>query len=240
MSIAKWEKDGSVAILKMTDQENRHNLEFGKAMMKVLREIKDDKSVTAVILASDDPKSWSQGVDVNWVMAQFGEKNFDDIKNFMYVMNDVFKELLLFPVPVIAAISGHTFGNGSILACACDFRMMKADRGYFCFPEVDLGIPFLPSMIKTVQKCFPYHMFNEMTLTGKRYVARELFEHNVIEKACENAEELFKEALAFARTFNKKRGIFAEHKKRFHKHIIEAMEKEDKEFIESLALFISD
>jgi enoyl-CoA hydratase/carnithine racemase len=224
----------------MTNQENRHNLEFGRAMLKVLKEIKDDKSVTAVILASDDPKSWCQGVDVNWIMAQFAEKNFDDIKAFMYVMNDVFKEILLFPVPVIAAISGHTFGNGAILACACDFRMMKSDRGYFCLPEVDLGIPFLPSMIKTVQKSVPYYKFNEMTLTGKRYGAKDLFKHNVLEMACENAQELFKEALLFAQTFNKKRGIFSEHKKRFHKHIVEAMEKEDKEFIESLALFISD
>jgi len=240
MSIAKWEKDESVAIITMTNQENRHNLEFGGAMMKILEEVEDDKSVTAVILASDDPKSWCQGVDVTWVGAQFAEKEFDNVKNFMYVMNDVFKKILLFPVPVIAAISGHTFGNGAILACACDFRMMKSDRGYFCFPEVDVGIPFLPSMIKTIQKSIPYYKFNEMTLTGKRCVADELFKHNVLEKVCENAEELFKEALAFAKTFNKKRGIFSEHKKRFHKHIIETMEKEDKEFIESLTLFVTD
>ncbi len=240
MSIAEWEKDGNVAILKMTNQENRHNLEYGKAMMKVLNEIKADSAVTAVVLTSNDPKSWCQGVDVNWVSAQFAEENFDNVKAFMYIINDVFKEIFLFPVPVIAAINGHAFGNGAILACACDFRMMKSDRGYFCFPEVDLGIPFLPSMIKLIQKSIPHYKFNEMKLTGNRYGAEELFKHNAIDKACENADVLLEEALAFARTFNKKRGIFSEHKKRLHKHIVEAMETEDKEFIESLALFISD
>ncbi len=240
MSVIEWEKDETVAILKMVNQENRQNLQFGKDMMKVLNEIEADKAVTAVVLTSNDPKSWSQGVDVSWVTEQFAKENFEDIKRFMYTMNDVFQKIFLFPVPVIAAINGHTFGNGAILACACDFRMMKSDRGYFCFPEVDLGIPFLPSMIEVIKKSIPYYKLNEMKLTGNRYGAEELFEHHAIDKACENAEVLFREAVSFAKTFNKKRGIFSEHKKRLHKHIVEKMEKEDKEFIESLSLFIME
>jgi len=238
MPVAEWEKDETVAILKMVNGENRQNLQFGMDMLNALNEIEADEKVTAVVLISSDPKSWSQGVDVNWVMEQFGKKNFDDVKKFMYTLNDVFKKIFLFPAPVIAAINGHTFGNGAILACACDFKMMKSDRGYFCFPEVDLGIPFLPSMIEIIKKGIPYYKLNEMKLTGKRYGADELYEHHAIDKACENAEVLFREAVGFAKTFNKKRGIFAEHKKRLYTHILEKMEKEDVAYIESLNLFI--
>lgn len=41
------------------------------------------------------------------------------------------------PLPVIVAIDGHAFGNGSIICCTRDFRFMRSDRGFFGFPEVD-------------------------------------------------------------------------------------------------------
>jgi Delta3-Delta2-enoyl-CoA isomerase len=179
-------------------------------------------------------------VDVDWLMSCFAEKDYKSIKGFLYGMNDVFKKLLTVPVPTIAAINGHAFGNGAILSCACDFRFMKADRGFFCFPEVDLGIPFLPGMIAFVKKAMPYYKFNEMKLSGRRVGATELAEHHVLEKACADEATLMQDAVAYAKTFDKKRGIFGEHKKRLHKHIVEAFEKEDPACIESLNVMIMD
>ncbi|MCK5852810.1 enoyl-CoA hydratase/isomerase family protein [bacterium] len=240
MSIIEWEKDETVAVIKLNNGENRQNLEFAQTLNLVLDEIIKDVNITAAVITSTDPKCWSLGVDVEWLMKQFTEQNFDNIKNFMYGMNNVFKKLLLLPIPVIAAINGHAFGNGAILSCACDFRFMKSDRGYFCFPEVDLGIPFLPGMVAFVRKAIPEYKFNEMKLTGKKIGAAELAENHIIEKACADADELMNESLAFAKTFNKKRGIFKEHKKRMHNQIIQVIDTEDKAFIEPLALMISD
>ena len=101
-----------------------------------------------------------------------------------------------FPMPVIAAMNGHTFGNGSILACSCDYRFMKADRGFFCFPEVDVNIPFLPSMLQTIRKAIPYYKLEELIFSGKRVGAKELEEHHVLVKACDDAEALMRESLA--------------------------------------------
>ena len=174
--------------------------------------------------------------ELSW--ARFANNAPDDMRAFMYAMNDVFKKCLLAPVPVIAAINGHAFGNGAILSCACDFRFMKSDRGFFCFPEVDVSIPFLPGMIAFVKKAIPYYKFNEMKLTGKRVAAPELAEHHIIEKACADREALMVDALAFAATFNKKRSIFGEHKRRLHGHIIEIIDKEDPVYIEPLNLMV--
>jgi enoyl-CoA hydratase/carnithine racemase len=240
MTAVKWEKDESVAIVTMTNGENRHNDDFATEMLKALDEAMEDKDIKSVVLTSADQKAWSLGIDLEWLSGKLAAEDYQAMKDFMFKMNDVFKKLLLLPVPVIAAINGHAFGNGAILSCACDFRMMRKDRGYFCFPEVDLGIPFLPGMIAFVKKAFPYYKFNEMKLTGRRAGAAELEECHMLEKACENPEELLKEAVAFAKTFNKKRGIFGEHKKRLHKEIINIMDSEDPPIIESLALFIQD
>ncbi|PIP37605.1 MAG: enoyl-CoA hydratase [Desulfobacterales bacterium CG23_combo_of_CG06-09_8_20_14_all_51_8] len=240
MAIIEWGKDDTVAVIRLNNGENRQNLEFGETMNRVLDQIINDPSITAAVISTTDEKYWSLGIDVEWLGRQFQDQNMDIIRKFMYEMNSVFKKLLLLPVPVIAAINGHAFGNGAILSCACDFRFMKSGRGYFCFPEVDLGIPFLPGMIAFVRKAVPEYKFNEMKLTGKRVGADELAAHHIIEKACPDADAVFAESLAFARTFHKKRGIFGEHKKRMHRHIVEVIDTEDPNYIEPLNLMVAD
>jgi Delta3-Delta2-enoyl-CoA isomerase len=88
-----------------------------------------------------------------------------------------------------------------------------------------------------IKKTFPYYKLMEATLTGQRYGAAELEKHHVIVKASADAAALMEDSLAFAKAFKKGRPIFGEMKKRFHKHIIAAMEKEDPAYIESLDLF---
>jgi enoyl-CoA hydratase/carnithine racemase len=240
MALITLEKNDGIAFVTMCSEGNRHNLDFSKEMNLILDQVAVDPSVSSMILASSDPKNFSLGIDVDWIGKKFQDQAFDEIKEFMFNMNSVFKKLLLLPVPAIAAISGHAFGNGAIISCACDFRFMRSDRGFFCFPEVDLGIPFLPGMLAFVKKAIPRYKFNEMYLTGKRTGAPELFEHHVIEKACADTEELMMDTVAFAKTFAKKKGIFGEMKKRLHKDVVAVLDNEDPPVIESLKLFITD
>ncbi|MCF6247562.1 MAG: enoyl-CoA hydratase/isomerase family protein [Desulfobacula sp.] len=238
MPTIEWEKKGSVAVVNMCNGANKQNLVFVADMNLCFDQIEADKDIYAIVLTSTDEKNFSQGIDVDWLGQKMKDQDFDSIKSFMHGVNTIFKRVLLMPVPVIAAINGHAFGNGAMLACTCDFRFMKKDKGFFCFPEVDISIPFLPGMIEFVRKAIPEYKFNDMLLTGKRVGAQELEDSHVIEKASDNLDELMKDVLTFAGSFNKKRGIFGELKKRKHKKIIEIMDSEDVELIESLTLFI--
>ncbi|HOK06849.1 MAG TPA: enoyl-CoA hydratase/isomerase family protein [Syntrophales bacterium] len=238
MAVLRWDKQGTVAVITMTNGENRHNPTFTEEILKAFDEIEADETVYAVVITSDDPKNWSQGIDVAWLTDVFNKKDYQAIRDFMYGLNRIFKRILLYPMPVIAAINGHAFGDGSILACACDFRFMKADRGFFCFPEVDISIPFLPGMLELLKKAMPYYKLEDAVFSGKRMGAKELEEHHVIVKACADNEELMREALAFAATFTKKRPIFGELKRRLHRHIIEIMDTQDREYIEPLKLLM--
>ncbi len=240
MALVEWEKNESIAVINMCNGANKQNLEFATRMNKCFDEILEDKEIYSMILTSTDKKNFSQGIDVEWLGQKMHDKDSDSIKAFMYGMNTIFKRILLMPIPVIAAINGHAFGNGAMLACTCDFRFMTKDKGFFCFPEVDINIPFLPGMIAFVRKSIPEYKFNEMILSGRRVVAEELEESHVIVKACDNREQLLEETIAFARTFTKKRPIFGELKKRMHKNIIKVMEIEDKKQIDALNLFIQD
>lgn len=238
MALIEWKKDGTVAVVTMCNGANRQNLTFAQTMNGIFDEILSDESLFSLVLTSSDEKNFSQGVDIEWMVEKIGSQDFESIKAFMYGMNSVFKRLLTMPIPTIAAINGHAFGNGAMIACACDFRFMKRDRGFFCFPEVDINIPFLPGMIAFVRKAIPEYKFNELKLTGRRVGAEELELHHIIEKASGDLAGLNEDVMAFARTFQKKRGIFGEHKKRMYKGVVSVMDQEDPKVIESLKLFM--
>jgi enoyl-CoA hydratase/carnithine racemase len=234
----EWIKMETVGVVTMKNGENRHNPDFVRELLAAFDEIEADPGISSVIVTSADPKNWSQGIDLEWIMAAMAKNDLQAIREFMYGLNRIFARILLYPMPVIAAINGHAFGDGAIMACACDFRFMKADRGFFCFPEIDIQIPFLPGMQAIIRKAMPNHKLEELVFSGKRAVAAELEANHVIVKDCDNQEALMQEALTFAKNFNKKRPIFGEMKKRMHQSIIEIIEKEDPLYIEPLRLMM--
>lgn len=238
MAIIEWKREGKTAVLTMNNGENRHNPEFVAAMLGAFDEIEKDPEISAVVIISSDAKNWSQGIDLQWISGALGKKDFQSVKGFLYSMNKVFKRIMLYPVPVIAAVNGHAFGNAALMACACDFRLMKADRGFFCFPEVDINISFLPGMIAIIRKAFPDFKIAEAVLTGKRMDAAELERDRVLYKACRDEGELMAESLAFANTFSKGRPIFGELKKRFSREIVEIIDTQDPAYIEPLKIMI--
>jgi len=237
MKLVQWEKLQNTGLITMVGGENRHNPEFLEAMLGALDEIEADKSIKAVVIESSDPKFWSLGIDLNWMMGIMGNpEQHGDIRKFLYRLNDLFKRLLTYPMPVIAAMGGHAFGDGSIMACACDFRLMRTDRGFFCFPEVDINIPFLPGMMAIVRNAVPTPALQKMVLSGARIGGEELMSMGVVVETADSPEQLHEKALALAATFDKNRGVFGELKTRMHKHILAAIQDEDPAYIEPLQL----
>lgn len=235
--IMSWKREGTVAVLTLENGENRHNPDFIAAILQALDEIEADTGAKSVVIASNDPKNWSLGIDLQWVIgAAQTPARHGELKDFMYGMNRMFTRVLTYPMPVVAALAGHCYGNGAILACACDFRFMRTDRGFFCFPEVDVNIPFLPGMLAIVQRVFPAWLLDAMYLSGRRAGGAELLEHHVVSGATEGAEAVLAQAVAFAATFDKGRGVFGEIKRRKHQPILDIFAGADVAIIEELRL----
>ncbi len=58
-----------------------------------------------------------------------------------------------------------------MLALACDARVMREDRGYVCFPEVDVDLVFLPGMSALIAGRLTPQAAHEAMLSGARYGA---------------------------------------------------------------------
>ena len=238
MSLMSLRNDGKVAIISMDNGKNANNLEFAQQLLSLLKRVEEEKSNKALIITSSDEKNWSQGIDVPWMMGSIQSGKHDDVKEFLYTMDACYTLMMQYSMPIIAAINGHTFGNGAVLACACDFRFMRSDRGFFCFPEVDMSIPFIPGLIDVILKAIPVYRFNEMILTGRRLSAAELKDDKVIDQTFDGCDALFAGALAYAKTFTKGRAIFSEHKRRLHKAVIDALAEKNPPVIDAMKVLL--
>jgi len=212
MALIQWSLDENVAVLAMNNGENRLNLNFLKAMLKALDDIENISRANALVVKATDEKIWCNGLDLDWLAAGIAERD-PSIEEFFDMQDHFFRRVTHYPMPTVAAITGHAFAGGAVLACCFDFIFMRSDRGFFCLPEVDLRIPFMPYMDALIKRALPMQAVVEAQLTGKRYTATELVKLHVIREACPSAEETVNSAIAYAKTLNKGRSIVAEMKK---------------------------
>ena len=232
MALVEYTLDENVAIIKLNNGENRFNPDFILAYLDVLDKVENDTSALTLIVTSAHDKIFSNGLDLDWLLPVVQKKDVKAAKEFFYSLNVLFKRTLMSPMLTVAAINGHAFAGGAIYSCAFDFRFMRSDRGFFCVPEVDLGIPFLPGMLSLLNRAVPRRKFEELQFTGKRLTATECAENNIVTKAC-HINDLMNETLAFAKSLNKRRAVILEMKKRMHGDILRALDVEDVPYIES-------
>jgi enoyl-CoA hydratase/carnithine racemase len=232
MASITYTVDGHVAVVTLNEGENRFNPDFLSTFLDVLNQIEASTECQTMVVTGSHEKIFSNGIDLEWLVPVLQRNDGATAKQFFYQLNRLFKRLVTYPMITVAAISGHAFAGGAIMSCAFDFRFMRSDRGFFCLPEVDLGIPFLPGMNALLKKAIPMHMLEIMQYTGKRLTAEECKVHHIVTQAC-HRDDLMREVLEFAQPLKKNRAVVKELKKRLTGKIVHAIDVEDVPYIES-------
>ncbi|KAL5021431.1 hypothetical protein ScPMuIL_000586 [Solemya velum] len=92
-----------------------------------------------------------------------------------------FKRLQSFPLPTVAAINGHAFAGGAILATAHDYRVMNSKRGWICWNEVDINL-VIPEALSPLLRCkLSPKVLRDGILFGKRFTAQEALSNGLVD-----------------------------------------------------------
>ena len=128
----------SVWILRMRGGENRFNLEWLDSVNAALDRVEASEGPCALVTTGEG-KFYSNGMDLDWLATDPSRA-----EDYLRAVYRLLGRVLSFPAITIAAVNGHAFGAGALLAIAHDFAVMREDRGYWCMPEADLGLPLTP------------------------------------------------------------------------------------------------
>lgn len=181
-------RNGDVHVIDLGPDENRFSPDWMTSLHGALDVV---VAAPAPLVVTATGKFFSNGLDLEWL-----GQNADQFLSYVEQVHGLFARVLTLPVPTVAAINGHAFGAGAMLAMAFDWRVMREDRGYFCFPEVDINIPFTPGMAALIQaKLTPRAAVDSMT-TGRRFGGPEALAAGIVdatgseEKLVDRAVEL--------------------------------------------------
>ncbi len=224
MSIVDVAREGAVFVLTMNAGENRFNRGFVDAVNAALDEVEGTSGPAALVTVGGTEKFYSNGLDLAWLGSDEGR---DSAATFVHEVITLFARFLTFPVPSVAAMNGHAFAAGGMLALAHDFRVMRADRGFFCLPEVDINVPLAPGMTALIQEKLSARVVAETVLTGARLGGPQALERGIVDAAVAGPDVLPKAIERAAALADKDRGTYGALKRGLYARILPILEGHD-------------
>ena len=177
--MATLDRDGAVFVLDLGDTENRFNGDSIAELAALLDEVEGAEGPKALVVKATG-KYWTNGLDLDWMMA-----NQEQAGPMLAGVQANIARVLVMPMPTVAAITGHCYAAGAMFSVAHDIKVMRADRGYWCLPEVDLGLPFPPGMNAILTAKLPKRTCHEAMTTGRRYTAPEAVAAGILDETAE-------------------------------------------------------
>jgi enoyl-CoA hydratase/carnithine racemase len=192
MSMPQLDRDGDVFVLTIGDDENRFHPDWIARVSELLDEVAAADAPRALVTTATG-KFFSNGLDLDWL-----GQHPDQIDPYVASVHELLAKLLVLPVPTAAALQGHTFAAGAMLALAHDWRVMRADRGFFCLPEADIRIPFTVGMTALIQAKLPPAAATDTMIGAKRFGGADAAAAGLVSAAA-SEEELLAAALDLVR-----------------------------------------
>lgn len=187
-------REGDVFVLAWNDgADNRFRDEAIAGWNAALDEVEAAEGPKALVTTGAG-KFYSNGLDLDWA---FRERK-DDFPEYVQGVLAILGRVLTLPCATVGAGNGHAFGAGALLLCAHDFRLMRADRGFFCMPEIDMKAYLHPGMTAVLAARLPAQTAHEVIATGRRFGGADARAAGIVEEALPE-DALLPRAISHAR-----------------------------------------
>src|SRR6185369_4963494 len=163
MSVTYAAQDNVATITIDDGKVNVMAAPFFRALNEALDRAERDRPI-AVVLAGRQG-AFSAGLDLKLLPTLSPPEFRDTILAFGEVMLRVFT----FPVPCVAAITGHAIAGGAFLAFACDERYMADGPFKLHVNEVQRAMPLPTWALAIAQNAIPKRFHTEAILQARPY-----------------------------------------------------------------------
>lgn len=209
--------DGIVAVITMDEGENRFDLEVVQLWHRLIDEVAAKEGPLALVTTGTG-KFYSNGLNLDWLAA-----NREQAREFLHELNRLWGRVLGLDCHTTAAVNGHCFGAGALLTSAHDRITMRADRGYWCMPELDLGMPVSEKMAQLLMTRLPRTAIARALNTAHRFTGPDALAAGIADEIGP-ADELLEAAIAHAAVLaTKSRETIAIHKQMLFGETIRAL-----------------
>lgn len=172
------DRTDDVFVVSLGDDENVTGNAWLDEMHRLLDEVEATEGPKALVTIGSGPKHYSNGLDVPFMTA-----HPDQTAAYVQRVQELLARLLVVGAPTVAAVNGHAFGAGAFLILAHDHAVMRDDRGFVCWPEVHLGMPFTRGLIAMVHELLPVRTAREAVVTGCRYAGPDVVAAGIVDAA---------------------------------------------------------
>ncbi len=177
-------EDGIAQITMDDGKANAMNWGFFKEMGKSMDQAESDGAKALVITGR--PGFFSGGLDLKLLPTLSASEMGDFFITFARTMLRVFS----FPVPTIAAITGHAIAGGAMLTFACDRRFALDGPYRIQMNETLIGLPLPSWMFLIARSAIPSRWRNEALLHARAYNPNEALERGILDAVAQDADSL--------------------------------------------------
>ena len=157
-AIIDVQRRGNVALLAMrAGKANAMNVRLLEALDAALEDVDDADA----IVITGEGSSFSAGLALPELIVLDREHILEMIAIFEKVM----RRVLAFPRATVAAINGHAYAGGCVLALMCDVRVMSA--GKIGLNEIQLGIGLPSIVVEPLRAKLGPHAWGPIALEGR-------------------------------------------------------------------------
>ncbi len=130
------------------------------------------------VLLSGRPGMFSGGLDVPELI----QLDREEITQAWHGFYACLKAIAASPVPVAAAITGHSAAGGAVLALFCDARVMAEGEFRIGFNEVSVGIPLPPLIYRAASLLLGWRQAERLCVGGLLISAAEALRVGLVDE----------------------------------------------------------